>query len=109
MNNNKPVYVTQPFLPPLEEFAPYLERIWNSKILANNGPFHKELEAALCEHLGVEHISLFANGTLALVTALQVLWLPAFEPGLSILDVLMWNPPEVVANAARTLASIHST
>ncbi len=73
MNNNKPVYVTQPFLPPLEEFTPYLERIWNSKILANNGPFHKELEAALCEHLGVEHISLFANGTLALVTALQAL------------------------------------
>jgi dTDP-4-amino-4,6-dideoxygalactose transaminase len=73
MSTEKPIYVTQPFLPPLEEFAPYLEKIWNSKILANNGPFHRELEQALCAHLGVEHISLFVNGTLSLVTALQAL------------------------------------
>ncbi len=73
MSTEKPIYVTQPFLPPLEEFAPYLEKIWNSRILANNGPFHRELEQALCQYLGVEHISLFANGTLALVTALQAL------------------------------------
>lgn len=72
-DNNKPVYVTQPYLPPLEEFIPSLQRIWDSRILANNGPFHKQLEAALCAYLGVEHISLFANGTLALVTALQAL------------------------------------
>jgi dTDP-4-amino-4,6-dideoxygalactose transaminase len=69
----KPIYVTQPFLPPLEEFIPYLEQIWESKRLTNNGPFHKQLEVALCEYLGVEHLALFANGTIALVTALQTL------------------------------------
>jgi len=70
---NKPIYVTQPHLPPLAEFIPYLEKIWNSKILTNGGPFHQRLEKALCEYLGVEHIALFSNGTLALVTALQAL------------------------------------
>lgn len=69
----KPIYVTQPFLPPLDEFIPYLEQIWENKILTNGGPFHQQLEQALCEHLGVEHISLFTNGTIALVTALQSL------------------------------------
>ena len=76
MNNQDkkpPIYVTQPLLPPLEEFVPYLEKIWNNKILTNGGPFHQQLEAELCEHLGVKHLSLFANGTLALVTALQAL------------------------------------
>ena len=71
--NDKPIYVTQPYLPPLEEFIPYLERIWDSKILTNNGPFHKQLEQALCQYLGVEHLALFTNGTIALVTALQAL------------------------------------
>lgn len=70
---NKPIYVTQPFLPPLEAFYPYLEQIWESKCLTNNGPFHKELENKLADYLGVEHLALFANGTLALVTALQAL------------------------------------
>lgn len=70
---NKPVYVTQPYLPPLEEFIPYLEQIWFNKVLTNGGPLHQQLEQALCEHLGVEHISLFTNGTIALVTALQAL------------------------------------
>ena len=70
---NKPIYVTQPYLPPLEEFLPYLEKIWESKILTNGGPFHEQLETALCEFLGVEHIALFTNGTIALVTALQAL------------------------------------
>lgn len=69
----KPIFVTQPYLPPLEEFVPYLEQIWESKVLTNRGPMHQRLEQELCEHLGVEHISLFANGTLALVTALQAL------------------------------------
>jgi dTDP-4-amino-4,6-dideoxygalactose transaminase len=67
------VFVTQPFLPPLEEFLPYLERIWDNRILTNGGPFHQDFERALCEHLGVEHVALFTNGTLALVTALQAL------------------------------------
>ncbi|MFY9479336.1 MAG: DegT/DnrJ/EryC1/StrS family aminotransferase [Aquabacterium sp.] len=71
--SDKPIYVTQPFLPPLAEFAPYLEQIWNSKVLTNGGPFHQQLEKALCEYLGVDHIALFSNGTLALVTALQSL------------------------------------
>jgi dTDP-4-amino-4,6-dideoxygalactose transaminase len=68
-----PIYVTQPYLPPLEDFTSYLKQIWDSKILTNGGPMHQQLEAALCEYLGVEHIALFANGTLALVTALQAL------------------------------------
>jgi dTDP-4-amino-4,6-dideoxygalactose transaminase len=71
--NNKLIYVTQPFLPPLEEFNEYLKQIWDSKWLTNNGRFHQELEKALCEYLGVKYISLFSNGTLALITALQAL------------------------------------
>lgn len=67
------VFVTQPFLPPLEEFLPYLQQIWDNKILTNGGPFHVQFERALCKHLGVEHVALFTNGTLALVTALQAL------------------------------------
>ena len=70
---DKPIFVTQPHLPPLEEFIPYLQQIWDSRVLTNKGPFHRELEQALCKYLGVEHLALFANGTLALVTALQAL------------------------------------
>lgn len=68
-----PIYVTQPYLPPLAEFIPYLEQIWESKWLTNGGPFHQQLEQALCDYLGVKHIALFSNGTLALMTALQAL------------------------------------
>lgn len=71
--SDKPIYVTQPYLPPLQEFIPYLEKIWENKILTNGGPFHQQLEAALCAYLGVRHISLFANATIGLVTALQAL------------------------------------
>ena len=70
---SKPIYVTQPSLPDLQEFIPYLQKIWDNKILTNNGPFHQQLEKELAVFLGVPYISLFANGTLALVTALQVL------------------------------------
>ncbi len=73
MSVKKPIYVTQPTLPPLEEFIPYLQQIWDNKILTNGGPFHQQLEKELCEYLGVEHICLFTNGTIALVTALQAL------------------------------------
>ncbi|HEY8036067.1 MAG TPA: DegT/DnrJ/EryC1/StrS family aminotransferase [Methylobacter sp.] len=73
MNSNKPIYVTQPTLPPLEEFLPYLQQIWDNKILTNGGCFHQQLEQALCDYLGVNYISLFTNGTLALVVALQAL------------------------------------
>lgn len=71
--SDKPIYVTQPYLPPLEEFIPYLEQIWESKILSNGGPMHQELEQALCDYLGVAHLALFNNGTIALLTALQAL------------------------------------
>lgn len=73
MTNNNKIFVTQPSLPDLGEFLPYLEKIWDNKILTNAGPFHQELEKALCDYLDVEHISLFANGTLALISALQAL------------------------------------
>ena len=68
-----PVFVTRPSLPPLADFVPYLEKIWASGVLTNNGPFHEQLEARLCEYLGVRHISLFANCTIALMCALQAL------------------------------------
>jgi len=67
------IFVTRPYLPPFEEFQEYLQEIWNSKWLTNNGPFHQELEQKLCSYLGVKYISLFSNGTLALITALQTL------------------------------------
>lgn len=73
MTNKKPIYVTQPYLPDLKEFYPYLEAIWESKNLTNGGVFHQRLEAELCEYLGVKHISLFSNGTIALIVALQAL------------------------------------
>lgn len=72
-SQEKPIYVTRPFMPPLEEFQVYLKEIWESKWLSNQGKFHKELELKLCEYLGVKHVSLFDNGTLALIVALKVL------------------------------------
>ena len=68
-----PIYVTQPSLPPLDDFIPYLRQIWDSKQLTNNGPFHHQLERALGDYLGVEYVSLFTSGTVALITALQTL------------------------------------
>ena len=73
MNSKKPIYVTQPYLPDLKEFYPYLEAIWDSKNLTNGGVFHQQLEEELCRYLGVKYISLFSNGTIALVVALQAL------------------------------------
>jgi len=69
----KKITVTQPCLPPLEEFIPYLQKIWDSKWLTNNGPLHQQLEQELADYLGVKYISLFSNGTLALISALQAL------------------------------------
>ncbi|MDP2822992.1 MAG: DegT/DnrJ/EryC1/StrS family aminotransferase [Sulfuritalea sp.] len=71
--SKSPIYVTQPLLPPLEEFIPYLEQIWASKRLTNNGPYHQQLEQALAEYLGVDYVALLTSGTAALITALQVL------------------------------------
>jgi dTDP-4-amino-4,6-dideoxygalactose transaminase len=67
------IFVTQPSLPDLDEFVESLKEIWDSRWLTNNGPFHQRFERELADFLGVKYISLFANGTLALVTALQVL------------------------------------
>lgn len=69
----KPILVTQPTMPPIEEFVESLKDIWHSKWLTNNGHFHQEFEKQLAEFLGVKYISLFSNGTLALMTAMQTL------------------------------------
>ncbi len=71
--DSKIITVTSPLLPPLDELEGYLKDIWDRKWITNNGYYHKELEKALCEYLGVEYISVFTNGTLPLLTALQVL------------------------------------
>ena len=73
MIDNKQIIVTSPLLPPLEEFMPYLQEIWERKWITNNGLFHQQLEQALAEYLGVEYLSLFTNGTLPLITAFQAL------------------------------------
>lgn len=73
MDNNKIITVTSPLLPPLEELFPYLNQIWENKWITNNGYFHNLLEKELAKYLGVKYISLFTNGTLPLITALQAL------------------------------------
>jgi dTDP-4-amino-4,6-dideoxygalactose transaminase len=71
--DDKPVYVTKPFLPPLDELLPSLEKIWATKVLTNGGHFHVQLEAALCHFLQVKNLSLFSNCTIGLITALKAL------------------------------------
>lgn len=71
--NEKQITVTSPLLPDLEEFNALLKEIWDSKWVTNNGSFHKQLERELAEYLKVPYISLFTNGTLPLLTALQAL------------------------------------
>ena len=71
--NNKTITVTSPLLPNLDDFYQILQEIWDSKWITNNGQFHQQLEKALAEYLKVPYISLFTNGTLPLLTALQAL------------------------------------
>lgn len=71
--DNKLITVTSPLLPNLDEFHQILQQIWDSKWITNNGDFHKQLEKELAEYLGVPYVSLFTNGTLPLLTALQAL------------------------------------
>ncbi len=71
--NNKQITVTSPLLPDLDEFNAMLREIWASKWITNNGQFHRRLEKELAEYLKVPYISLFTNGTLPLITALQAL------------------------------------
>ena len=73
MDNKKIITVTSPLLPSLDEFIPYLRQIWDSRWITNNGQFHRELESALADYLGVKYVSLFTNGTLPLITALQAM------------------------------------
>ncbi|MUK67953.1 DegT/DnrJ/EryC1/StrS family aminotransferase [Aliivibrio fischeri] len=69
----KKITVTTPLLPPIDELKTYLEDIWQRKWLTNNGYYHQLLESELCNYLGVKHVSLFSNGTLALTAAMQAL------------------------------------
>lgn len=69
----KPIFVTRPALPPLSEFIDKVATIWATGIITNNGPLHQELERKLEQYLGVEHLSLFSNGTVALLAALRAL------------------------------------
>ena len=73
MMNNDGIKVTSPLLPPLDEFTTMLEDIWQRRWVTNNGQYHQQLEKALAEYLKVPYISLFTNGTLPLLTALQAL------------------------------------
>lgn len=79
MKDEEKILVTSPLLPDLEEFNKYLQQIWESKWITNNGSFHQQFEKALAEYLGVEYISVFTNGTLPLITALQALGLTKGE------------------------------
>lgn len=67
------ITVTSPLLPDLEEFNTMLKEIWRSKWVTNNGQFHKQLEKELAAYLDIPYVSLFTNGTLPLLTALQAL------------------------------------
>lgn len=91
-----PVYVTQPSMPPLADFVTALEKIWNSKWLTNQGPYHQQLEQKLGQFLGTPHLNLFNNGTIALMVAIHALRLhgevittPFTFPATP--NVLYWN------------------
>jgi len=73
MKGTKLITVTSPLLPSLKGFNEMLQQIWNSKWITNNGSFHQQLEKELADYLKVPYISLFTNGTLPLITALQAL------------------------------------
>ena len=69
----EPIFVTKPYLPSYDEVSPLLKEIWDTKVLTNSGPHHEKLESRLEKFLGVSNISLFSNGTLALLVALKSL------------------------------------
>lgn len=73
MDHENKITVTSPLLPDLEEFNKLLKKIWGSRWITNNGQFHQQLEKELAEYLKVPYISLFTNGTLPLITALQAM------------------------------------
>ena len=71
----KPIYVTKPYLPPLEDYQKLLPELWNSRVLTNAGKHHQQLESALCQELDLNNVSLLCNGTLALELSIQALGL----------------------------------
>ena len=73
MKKSDQIFITKPNLPPLDEFLPYLKKIWKCRILTNDGEFHQRFEKELAEYLNLKYLSLFCNGTLALITALKSL------------------------------------
>jgi len=73
MMSKDSIKVTSPLLPDLNEFTELLKDIWDRKWVTNNGQYHQQLEKVLAEYLKVPYISLFTNGTLPLLTALQAL------------------------------------
>ena len=73
MKKSDSIFVNQPTLPNLDDFIESLKDIWDSKRITNEGKFHKEFEKQLADYLGVKYVSLFVNGTMALISALQVL------------------------------------
>ena len=90
LKRNDKIFVTQPYLPPLDELLPFLQTMWDSKHLTNNGPFHEQFERELADFLGLQNLALFANGTIALVVALQAL---------RIADEVITTPYSFVATA----------
>lgn len=73
ISNYNQITVTSPLLPDLNDFIPLLKDIWNRKWITNNGYYHQQLEEKLVEFLGVPYISLFTNGTIPLLVAIQAL------------------------------------
>ncbi|MFL3005360.1 MAG: DegT/DnrJ/EryC1/StrS family aminotransferase [Candidatus Neomarinimicrobiota bacterium] len=69
----KKTYITRPFLPPLDEYVIYLQEIWKSRELTNNGSFHKKFESELANHLGVKYVSLVNNATSGLMIAMEAM------------------------------------
>jgi dTDP-4-amino-4,6-dideoxygalactose transaminase len=73
LSEKNKIFVTEPFLPPLEEYTELLKLIWTSKQLTNNGPFHQQFEKELANYLGVKYVSLFNNATTGLLVAIKAL------------------------------------
>ena len=88
---NKQITVTSPLLPDREEFNKFLQEIWETKWITNNGCFHQELERALCKYLEVPYVSLITNGTLPLITALQDLRITTPYSFVATTHALWWN------------------
>lgn len=100
ISNYNQITVTSPLLPDLNDFIPLLKDIWNRKWITNNGYYHQQLEEKLAEFLGVPYISLFTNGTIPLLVAIQALKLGKDDRNevittpysfVATSNILMWN------------------